>query len=170
MSQVWNTSPPNFYQKASLRDFFNHWLIKGIAWSGVLALVVCWTKNLEAWKTGKEKQRCNVGWANGVKKNTFSEQVELKTQLGFVEGPFISSTGFNWVRKNATKLKFIGFVFRWWFCFYGFYPGKPPWRNTIWENMLVAVFFQSSNKQIQDKTLNGGWCINNQSTLNYPVV
>ena len=43
--------------------------------------------------------------------NTFSEQVELKTQLGFVEGPSICSTGFNWVRKNATKLKFIGFVF-----------------------------------------------------------
>lgn len=104
-----------------------------------------------------------------MKKTPF-EQVELYTQLGFVEGPSICSTGFNWVRKNATKLKFIGFVFVGDFVFADFtlvvYHEKPP----IWENMLVAVFFQSSNKQIQDKTLNGGWCINNQSTLNYPVV
>ena len=55
--------PPNFYQKANLRDFFNHWLIKGIALPGLVCLLsrCVETKNLEAWKTSKEKQRCNVG-------------------------------------------------------------------------------------------------------------
>ena len=95
------------------------------------------TKNLEAWKTGKEKQRCNVGWANGVKKYLFGTSwVEDTTWICWRAIYF-----FNWVRKNATKLKFIGCVFVGEFCFTDFTVVNPPWKKPpIWENILVGFF------------------------------
>lgn len=64
----WNT--PNFYQKANVRDFFHHWRIfrglpnalpKGVCDSSTGAC--CFTKkpNEAERKTGKDKQRCNIG-------------------------------------------------------------------------------------------------------------
>ena len=86
---------PNFYQKSNLRISFIIGELGGLpcrTWCACDIGGVLKQKTLRLGRPARKNRGATLDelmeW-----KNTFSEQVELYTQLGFFEGPSISSTG-----------------------------------------------------------------------------